>query len=574
MSLLFPVSRSRVVGRVVPLLSAIAVLSTVGGGVAAAQSSSTAPTSTAPSSASTSASVSSSSPSATTGSTTSTSGAVVPTSGTSSAAPAECPKLMIYGMQGTGQSSPDASESQDTGALGTILGPVVDAFAGQNIIDRKYVPYEASFGGAPGTGSGKTEYRRSVSGGADKLGEMITADSTRCPDMLIGILGYSQGAGGASNVAKAIGDGSGPVPADKLAMGSMLSNPGRAPGSPVLPGAEGQEHPSAPPGAEGDEVEKVSVGSAQQQVPAGGGLGAAVIDEASDYGEASGRVASWCETGDMACDVPEGAPIARVMANLAGQSEINPDDPVGSLMSVADALATTTIKSGTDIVNEDISGDSITNLSYEPDKTISQRLEKASDPRTEAGDPGAALQKLGTIGLNSAVAVAKEVITPANIAELATIGFASPEAAIGSFVAKLGAAVVKLGAPTATKLSGQIMQTVEQEVEVNSELPKMVADVNYWQTAQRHGSYFNTPATPEGQSAADVTKAWLMALATDLGGEAKNSGATATSTGSSTSTSVPAGSSQVQTFAPSTAVTSSVLTVKPSSAAPSTQVGQ
>jgi hypothetical protein len=484
--------------------------------------------------------------------------------------------MTVYAMQGTGQSAPDASEKQHTGALGEVLGPVMDK-VDDEVMDYRYVPYEASFGGAPGTGAGKTEYSRSVTGGADKLTDMIAEDADKCPDMLVGIVGYSQGAGGADHVAESIGNGEGPVAADKLAMGSMLSSPGRAPGAPVFPGAEGQNHPQAAPGVAGTSVEDVEVTGPESEPAPGGGLGPAA-DVVTDYGDATGRVASWCEAGDLACDVPTDAPIARVIANLGGQSELNPDDPVGSLNSVADALATTTIKTGTEIVNEDISGDSLTNLEYNPERTISQRMERASDPRTEAGDAGAALQKLGTIGLNSVVAVAKEVITPANIAELATVGLAAPEAALGMFVGKLGEAVVRLGAPTGTRLATQVMDTVEQEVEINSELPQMVTDVNYWQAAQRHGSYFDTPATPTGKSAADITTEWLLALAADLGDDGEQDSTTTGSSGSSaavTSTSAAvAGSSQVKTVTPSVAPSSDVVTITPTRMAEPATAGQ
>ena len=548
--------------------------------VAAGQTSAT-PASSAASASATATAGSSSSPtsSSASGSSTAASSSSGVTGATSSGADSQsCPKLMVYAMQGTGQSAPDASEKTHTGALGEVLGPVMDK-VDDEVMDYRYVPYEASFGGAPGTGAGKTEYSRSVTGGADKLTEMIAEDAERCSDMLVGIIGYSQGAGGADKVAEAIGNGDGPVEADKLAMGSMLSSPGRAPGAPVFPGAEGQEHPDAAPGAEGTSVEEVTVTAEGSEPAPGGGLGPEA-DVVTDYGEATGRVASWCEAGDLACDVPEGAPIARVIANLGGQSELNPDDPVGSLYSVADALATTTIKTGTEMVNEDISGESLTDLSYEPERTISQRMETASDPRTPAGDAGAALQKLGTIGLNSVVAVAKEVITPANIAELATVGFAAPDAALGMFVGKLGEAVVRLGAPTGTRLATQVMDTVEQEVEVNKELPAMVTDVNYWQAAQRHGSYFETPATPTGKSAAEVTTEWLTALAVDLGADldsgetSQSSSASSVSTSPGTSATQAAGSSSVMTVEPNPLSSSSVVTVTPTPTAEPATAGQ
>lgn len=482
------------------------------------------------------------------------------TTTSSSPSPTSCPALMVYGMQGTGESSPDASETTDSGALGAILGPVMTKFAGQGVIDRKYVPYEASFGGA--VGQGQVDYARSVTGGAAKLSEMIRQDTQTCSDMLVAILGYSQGAGGASMVVSEIADDEGPVPASQLAMAALLSSPGRAAGAPILPGKPGQDHPDPAPGTSGDQVKQISLGEAA--TPTGRGIGPEA-DVVSDFGSLSGRVGSWCMAGDLACDTPEGAPIARVMANLAGQSQVDPNDPIGSLVSVADALATTTIKTGTAVVNNDIKGTSLTNLSYEPKKTVSQRLAEGSDPRTEAGDPAQALMKLGTIGLNSVVAVAKEVLTPANIIELATIGLAQPQLALGALIAKAGQAVIRIGTRTVTRLATQVLQTVEREIDANAELPQMVADVNYWRAAQHHGSYFTTPTTPDGQSAADVVEAWVTAVAVDLGGTTDGAeGARDDAAGTADMRSTTAGKpTSVVQIAPPAAAQSSVVTISP-----------
>lgn len=549
--------------RSVGVLSAAAVFFavTMSGGVASAQSSSAAATpSTSPAAPSTSATTGTSASSSTTSGTSATS--------STDESAAECPKLMVYAMQGTGQSSPDASETTDSGELGKILGPLMQKFAGQGVIDRKYVPYEAGFGGAvPG---GDAPYSRSVTGGEEKMSEMVAADAQRCPDMLIAALGYSQGAGGTRMMLNNIAEGSGPVDPDRVAMGTTFADPGRGEGAPVLPGAENQSNPEPPPGMDAPTVEAVDLEAAGDP-PEGGGVGPQA-DQSQDFGSMSGRVASWCDVGDLACDVPEGAPIARVMANLAGQSELNPDDPVGSLSTVADALASTTIKTGTAMVNEDISGESLTDLDYEPKKTISERMESASDPRSEAGDAGAALQKLGTIGLNSMVAVAKKVITPQNIAELATVGLASPQAALGLLVGRVGEAVVDLAAPTVTRMSGKVIEVIEQEVEANKELPAMVADVNYWKAAQAHGSYFNTPSTATGSTAAEVTTQWLTALAEDLGGTAGeatsgSSSAVATSTGAT----APSSPSSVLTVAPVPVGTSPSATSSAAATSSSTQ---
>ena len=69
----------------------------------------------------------------------------------------------------------------------------------------------------------------------------------------------------------------------------------------------------------------------------------------------------------------------------------------------------TTIKTAVPVINEDVHGTTLANLSLSPQKSLSQRLAEASDPRTplpSATDAVAALFKLGTIGLNAAITVA------------------------------------------------------------------------------------------------------------------------------------------------------------------------
>ena len=125
---------------------------------------------------------------------------------------------------------------------------------------------------------------------------------------------------------------------------------------------------------------------------------------------------------------------------------------------------------------------------------------------------------------------------------------------------------MRIGARAANRLTNQVLQTVEREIDANSELPQMVADVNYWKAAQHHGSYFTTPTTPDGQSAADVTKAWLTAVAVDLGGTPKGVAQSrdgADGTAGMAVTPVGPPSSVVQIPPPSSGP-SSVVTINPS----------
>src|SRR5699024_813583 len=112
-------------------------------------------------------------------------------------------------------------------------------------VGRSYVPYDASFGGKPGDSSNAT-YEQSVTGGMDNASKMIKDIATDCDDdTYVFVAGYSQGAQVASAVLRDIGSGSGPIDADRVAGGALLSDPTREAGSPLFPGAPGQSAPAA-----------------------------------------------------------------------------------------------------------------------------------------------------------------------------------------------------------------------------------------------------------------------------------------------------------------------------------------
>ncbi len=72
---------------------------------------------------------------------------------------------MVYAVQGTGQSSPDADPSKDAGFLSQVLHPAITAARGD--MDRAYVPYDAGFGGAVAGGEGSVRAVRSGRGRQD-----------------------------------------------------------------------------------------------------------------------------------------------------------------------------------------------------------------------------------------------------------------------------------------------------------------------------------------------------------------------------------------------------------------------
>ncbi|WP_306363588.1 cutinase family protein [Nocardia sp. CC227C] len=426
-----------------------------------------------------------------------------------------CPALFALGIQGTGQSSPDAAVTTDTGMLSTVFRPMLAAAPDEGLVARAYVPYDSSFGGA--TSANETPYATSVSGGLGTLKSMARSVLDRCEHTRIAVTGYSQGAHVASLFAQEVGAGKGAIPADRVAAVALFGDPTRNPGAPLFPGSPGKVTPDAVPGTGGDALSRITAQPAQ--VAYGGGIGPE-RDVAANFGALTGRVASFCASGDLACDVPEDAALLKVVANIAGQVKLSGGDPIGSLMSIGQALAFTSVKTVTNVVNDDVSGTSLSNLRISPQKSISQRLAEASDPRNPVNVPDAfqALLKLGTIAINTVVTVVRSVLTPGNIAEIATAGLANPLAGLAVLGAKVVGAVTQLVPPTTIdNLVTEAFEAVVENLQDNKDLFDANTWVRYWQTAQKH-DYSNPQGSDFGDSPAQFVGQWFAALAHDLAG--------------------------------------------------------
>ncbi|MGV9617098.1 cutinase family protein [Nocardia xishanensis] len=426
----------------------------------------------------------------------------------------DCPALYALGIQGTGESSPDAAPTTDTGMLSTVFLPLLAKAPQPGLVDRAYVPYESGFGGF--VNGGPAPYAESVQGGLTRLRDMAAQVTQRCADTRLAIVGYSQGAHVASVFAQEVGQGRGVVPADRVAAVALFADPTRNPGAPLFPGSPGKQTPDPAPGTAGTEVAAIA---ALPQTPAGGGGIGPERDQAANFAALTGRVASFCAAGDLACDAPQGAPILKAVASVAGQAKLSGGDPVASLVSISQALAFTSIKTATKVVTEDVQGTSLANLSLAPKKSISQRIADASDPRTPL-DLNAALRavlKVGSIGLNAVATVVRAVLSPAAISELATAGLSNPAAGLLLLGAKLIGAIPQLIPPTTvSRLVTQAFDAVVQNITDNSELLNLTTWVRYWDTVQRHGAYSSAAVAANGDAPTRFVADWFAALARDL----------------------------------------------------------
>ncbi|MFD4407558.1 cutinase family protein [Nocardia sp. NPDC058499] len=470
-------------------------------------------------------------------------GAVMVAAATVSAAPTDsgtlgvrCPHVYVLGVQGGEESSPDAPADSDSGALGQVFGPLL-ATAGESV-QRAYIPYGYNNDGAV------VPYEQATAAATEDLHTRAGEVLDRCPDTKIAVAGYAQGAVAVSEFARRIGRGEVRVPADAIAGIALLAHPGRAPHTPVLPGRPGDTRPAAAPGTTGQAVAQISL---HNPALSGGGIAAHGPD--GGYGSLTGRVADLCVPGDATCDAPVGGTLATTVANIAARSDLR--DPIAAISTISQALSATVFTTAVAVVNEDLTGATLDELSYSPQKTIGQRLAEASAPGARVPGPQealAALLKLGGIGLNAVVTVARTVFTPATIAELATVGMANPWAAVAVLGTKLAGAVVQLVPPhTASRWANEAFDAITTTITDHSELYQVASSAGYSDTVARHGSYNTTAAGVDGSSPLAEVADWFQALATDLAAATPTPPAstapTATSTApTATSTAAPSSS--------------------------------
>lgn len=298
-----------------------------------------------------------------------------------------CPALLVLGVQGTSESSPTASPTADSGMLGRVFAPMLAEGAS---VDRVYIPYPASFGGALGTGPGTDPFASSTDQARARLDATAAEIMDRCPHTQIAAAGYSGGAAVVSGFAQDIGAGIGPVPADRVAAIALLSDPTRPAGTGPIPGLAGQSSPSAPPGTDGTHTGQVRL----SPVPGSGGI----ADRGTDFGALAGRVGEFCAAGDLACDAPGHAAALRTAAGLAAQADLR--DPIAAAGSLAGAWGQTVTEASNAALLSDVTVDPAGQVNYVPTQTVSQRLAEAADPRTPAAtaeQTQAAADKVGQI---------------------------------------------------------------------------------------------------------------------------------------------------------------------------------
>ncbi|MDI9893602.1 cutinase family protein [Rhodococcus sp. IEGM 1381] len=208
------------------------------------------------------------------------SGLVVGAASPAVADPADCPTMYVVAIPGTWETSSGAAPKPG------MLTDVTDRLGSD--IRTDYVSYPAT--AFPWEGE---VYGQSRAAAVTNAGGMLKAMADRCGATKLGIIGYSQGADAAGDLAAAIGTGVGVVPADKVVAVGLISDPKRSDTDALV----------------GPPVVGTGVGG-----PRVGG-----------FGYVSPVVRTFCAVGDLYCSTPKDDYVARLAGFLAVSSNPSPN---------------------------------------------------------------------------------------------------------------------------------------------------------------------------------------------------------------------------------------------------------
>ena len=223
---------------------------------------------------------------------------------------ASCPDVQLIAAPGTWESSPQDDPLNPVqfplALLLNVTRPIAEQFGGDRV-QSFTVPYTAQFHN-PFSNDNQISYNDSRAEGARAMEKAMKDINTKCPLTSYVIVGFSQGAVFAGDIASDIGNGQGPVDED-LVLGVTLIADGRR------QSGVGQDVGPNPPG-QGAEV-------TLHEVPMLSSLGMTMTGpRPGGFGTLNNRVYEICGTGDLICAAPEEAfnftNLPRTLDVLAG----------------------------------------------------------------------------------------------------------------------------------------------------------------------------------------------------------------------------------------------------------------
>ncbi|NKS56351.1 cutinase family protein [Rhodococcus hoagii] len=143
---------------------------------------------------------------------------------------ATCPAVAVYAIADTGETSSNANANDVPGLFAGPTAAVSGTITGKSV-QVKQVPYAAQRGGPVVAGtSGPVTYEQSNREAMVSAFQAITAQAGQCAETKFVLMGDGQGAAVAGDLATTIGNGQGPIPADRLLGAALVADPHQAPG--------------------------------------------------------------------------------------------------------------------------------------------------------------------------------------------------------------------------------------------------------------------------------------------------------------------------------------------------------
>lgn len=205
------------------------------------------------------------------------------------AAPTHCASTFNLFIPGTWETDENADPSQPVG----MLKPVADALENTHgsAVEVYTLPYMAR-----AFDNGHT-YADSKADAVSKAKQVLADVANSCPRTKFTMIGYSQGADAAGDIASDIGNGRGPIDASRVLAVGLLADPGAGTKGSATVGPRTSGQGIADPRPQG-------------------------------MGALSGRVASICDPGDLYCSIEKGSsPLLGSLGSILSKSSSVGDVP-------------------------------------------------------------------------------------------------------------------------------------------------------------------------------------------------------------------------------------------------------
>lgn len=207
-----------------------------------------------------------------------------------------CANTQVVAVPGTWETNSTNNPRTPVGLLKSVTDSLDDRSVSIN-----YVPYTARM-------VDTSSMIDSWQNGFAEMNRAIAQLADQCQRSKFVLIGFSQGAGIAGDVATNIGQGTGPISADRVDRVALFADPLRTPGTPMPTGKDGYT--------------------------SGGGI--IGVRSVPDFGALQGRVQSVCKPRDYICNVNQ---TATIIPNLAAHfTGVNLSDPNTVITAVIGAL--------------------------------------------------------------------------------------------------------------------------------------------------------------------------------------------------------------------------------------------